>query len=236
MNQDERAAVAAELLGALPRCGGCLVDLPSCESMQPIGCGHFYCQQCFLCLEVGANTYKCALDDKVFDIGVLPQTVTVQNRLSKILTSEADPLAALASYLGPVHFSDVPCRDMYTIGTCASGPHCKFSHDHSAHDKLRKFKSVQRGNECWACEKCLLTVSKKLNCCPVCSAKQPRMSAMFSPSELSSPAVYQTFDQSVQTDDDRPRFRPLLSSDKDLESIEEQLLAPQNRSVCCALQ
>lgn len=219
----------------LPPCSGCLCDFLACASLQPLGCGHFYCPVCLLKTK-GSSTYHCFYDKKQCGCEELMQEIKPEEVLPQLLSATALPILVLEDlkpYLGLVNLKKVPCKALKDGGVCRWAANCPYSHYPDHLNLLQSFHQTQ-DQSCWECRRCLLTISLRLQVCPACEAPQATtsLSASIPLKGSLSPRVDQTF----QTEEDRPPGSPLGSPLRfRLEAGPEGDLMEQ-RSACCQLQ
>ena len=218
----------------LPPCSGCLSDFLTCESLQPLGCGHFYCPVCLLKTK-GSSAYHCFYDKRQCRCEELMPEIKPAEVLAE-LESAALPILVLDDlkpYLGRVDLRKVPCKALSEGGVCRWAANCLFSHYPDHLSLIQSFNQTKDQN-CWECSRCLLTISLRLLVCPACEAPQTtaRLLASTPMKGSTSPRVDNTF----QTEEDRPPGSPIASPLRfRLESGAEGDLLEQ-RSACCELQ
>ena len=216
--------MSATALHILPMCSGCLRDFLTCAVCYRFACGHFYCSNCAVILQLPDGLFRCLYDAKSTSEDELKKTEGLREMIS---VKWKEGLELVKRLLGTVNYAGVPCRDLFKDNMCNQAADCPYSHAPASMNTLKQFQTRDDA-VCWECKHCLLTLARKLTHCPVCNSLQTRL-PLHSPGHKDPPGQSnQTFDQSMQTEEERPGRRSLQAP--------LPVSVPVQRSVCCCIQ
>lgn len=235
MSDQLKPTLPESLQRLLPLCSGCLCDFLASVSLRQFSCGHFYCPVCVNKTKTANDLYQCIFEKKTCDETELGQEIKPGEVLPTLL-SASPPVTTmddLKPFFGQIDLRKVPCKALVHGGVCRWAADCPYSHYPEHRDLVLKFQ-IGEDESCWECRDCRLTISRRLQHCPVCETPQPesRVVTVTGVKGTTSPRVDQTF----QTEEDKPPGSPVGSPLRfRLDTNGEGDLMEQ-RSACCILQ
>ena len=222
---------------ALPYCAACLQDFSLHQPPCVLTCRHVYCLRC-----VGRLAHHsevcCLYDGTVTAAAGAEPDVAFVNRLEYVRkfvfpksTQVADVLPVLQQLLKDINLSQIPCRLLMEAGHCPDS-NCTFSHSSTSLSIAKRFREQGCDSQCWECRNCLLTLAKRLPCCPVCGLHREEKQTPADGSHRKGTNA--TLDLSPTVEEDQGA-RESLPEDCRLSFTSKGSSKPK-RSACCMLQ
>lgn len=137
-----------------------------------------YCSLCLNRLKESESGYHCLYDEIVTPAEETREDISLYNRIDYfrkfVLTRNsipADLITLFDQLKKEVNYDLVPCRSQVDTGSCPLLTHCHYDHCSKSIQIARSFRNSDMGN-CWECKTCMLTLTRKLEECPVCGQLQ----------------------------------------------------------------
>lgn len=167
-----------EYVQQLPRCSGCLQDFGTAQYPVLFVCKHIYCSLCLQRLKENSGAYRCLYDGILTPAESAKEDLGFYNRLDyfrRFLQAHsevsADIIQVFAQIKKEINYSQVACRRQVDTDSCLLRSICPYSHSCTSLEIARNFRDSEV-EECWECKRCLLTLTRKLEKCPVCDGFQ----------------------------------------------------------------